>query len=123
MTQTIAEDANNDMYLDGKGNLTVQQDTPDTIGTLCKSRLQTVLGEMPLSVNTGINYDRFVWVGSPEKGQIDLIFRRTITNTEQVLQIIKFVSVISNNTYSYGAVIATEYGETILAPKPAISNL
>ena len=123
MTQTIAEDENNDMYLDKEGNITMLQDTPETIGTLCKSRLQTVVGEMPLSVDTGINYDRFVWRGSPEKDQIDLIFRMTIANTLKVTQIINFVSDISGGEYTYGAVITTEYGEAVIDPQSAIANL
>lgn len=114
MLLTIAEDENNDWFLDVNGNIAIQQDSPEAVGTLCKAALQTILGELPLFVDVGINYPQFVWIGNPDKKQVDFIFRDTLIAVQDVVSIVQYVSVLEEDVYFFSAIIETAYGNTTL---------
>ncbi len=103
----------NDIYLGKDGNLVIVQDLEGTLQA-CAHSAKTRLGEMVLAVNEGLPDFELIWVGIPNIPQYESSIRRAILNVFGVLDILSFVSEISNNNLSYSIVIRTIYGTGVV---------
>lgn len=109
---TIAEDDNNDMYLDNTGNIAMFNGV-QALEVQCKAALEAQLNEMVLQTNQGMptlqavfqnmNLQQYVAAG-----------RARLTAITGVVQVSSFTISISGNKLFYTADILTIYSPTLV---------
>jgi hypothetical protein len=109
MTQTLAINSNNDIYLGSNGNLVVA--TGQTgVEQACQTATQAQLGEMILATTSGIPNFQAVWSGTPNLAIWESYLRAAILNVPGVLAVVSLSSSVAKNTLSYTATISSQYG-------------
>lgn len=111
--QALATNGNNDLYVDGNGNLGLALDL-DAVIQGCAQVAQTRLGEMVLFINQGIPYFETVFNGSPNLQQFETALRRAFFTVPNVIEIVNLLVERSGNTLSYRAVIRSTYGTGVV---------
>jgi hypothetical protein len=109
MTQTIAVDKNNDMYIDANGNLAIVFGLQATLQA-CAQAAKAQLGEMVLATDQGIPYFQQVWIGVPNLQQFEAALRSAFLGVSGVIEVVSLSLSQTSNTLSYTAVIRTIYG-------------
>lgn len=109
MTQTIAVNADNDMYLDSTGNIALVYGLQATLQS-CAQVAKTILGEMVLATNQGIPYFEVVFNGIPNLTQYSAALQLAWAAVPDVIEIISLTIGQSGNQLTYTAVINTDYG-------------
>ena len=117
--QTFAVNDNNDLYIDGNGDIAIVYDQQAVLQA-CQQAAQTLLGEMVLDTNQGIPYFTAVWTGIPNIPVFEGALRAAwlavpgVTSVQQLdTQYITTVipdTDIPTNAVSYSATIATIFG-------------
>ena len=110
MTQTFTVNANNDIFINVMGNLSITFGLQATLQA-CAQAAKTRLGEMVLAVTNGMPFFETVWNGVPNLAQYELALRSAILNVPDVTDIISLTFSQAGNTLNYQALIATSYGQ------------
>jgi hypothetical protein len=110
MTQTFTVNANNDIFINVMGNLSISYDLQATLQA-CAQAAKTRLGEMCLAVTSGLPFFETIWNGVPNLAQFELALRTAIINVSEVTDIISLTFSQSANILNYVAVINTSYGQ------------
>lgn len=107
--QTLAVDANNDIYLGEDGNIALIFDLQGTLQA-CAHAAKTILGEMIFQANQGLPNFQLIWVGVPNTQQYEAAVRATLLEVAGVQEIVSFTYNLTDNNLTYTAVIKTIYG-------------
>ena len=117
--QTFAVNTDNDLYIDGNGNIAIVTDLQAVLQA-CKQAALTQLGEMVLQTNLGIPYQTAVWVGVPNIPVFEGALRAAWLSIQGVTGVLELVTAIrpytipgTTNTItalSYSATIDTIFG-------------
>lgn len=109
MTQTFAADANNDLSLGPDGNLTLLSGVA-AVEAACANAAKTLLGEMVLATDQGLEYFQALWIGSTDVAHFETSLREAILAVDGVTQISSLVFTQTGDTLSYAALIVTRFG-------------
>lgn len=109
MTQTLAADANGDLYLGADGKIAVLSGLA-AVQQLCDATARTLLGECMFNVDEGLPYFQAVWTGVPNLAQYEAALRSAITAVDGVLSITDLALSHSGDKLSYSMSISTVYG-------------
>ena len=109
MTQTLAVNANNDLYLNPQGNIAVVYALQATLQA-CMHAARTILGEMVLQTDRCIPYFQNVFVGVPNIQQFQAALRVAWLQVADVVEVSSLTTQQVGNTLTYEATIITDYG-------------
>lgn len=111
MAQTIAIDANGDMFLTG-GNVTMLTNA-DAIGQDCITAMRAQLGEMQYAMQSGMPYfktafNTFTPIAFASAG------KKVIRAVQGVVDVTQFNVQLIDNVLNYTATIETIFGQTFI---------
>lgn len=109
MTQTFSVNAQNDIYLNKAGNLSLSFGLEAVLQD-CSQVAKVLLGEMVLNTNSGIPYFQTVWNGIPNIQQFTSALRSAFLGVPDVVEVVSLITSQTDNVLSYTAVIRTIYG-------------
>lgn len=110
MTQTLAVNKNNDLYIGRDGNLVIFFGL-DAVLQACEHAVKAQLGEMVLATDQGIPNFQLIWNGTPNLIQWEAALRRAISQVSDVIEVVSLVATQDGNVLNYTATIRTIYGE------------
>ena len=110
MTQTLAVNKNNDIFIGTDGNLAIAKGQQAMLFA-CASAAKSQLNEMVLAFDQGVANFQTIWKNSANVAQFELSLRTAIENVDGVDGISDLTISVGNNTLSYVATIQTIYGE------------
>lgn len=113
MTQTLATNNQNDIYLGSNGNLVMLRDLA-AIEAACATAAKAQLGEEVLSVNAGIPNFQTIWVGSPNYAIFESYLRKTLENVGGVIGVQSLTLSILGDVLKYTATIQTAFGKAVI---------
>lgn len=113
MTQTIATNANNDIFLAPTGNLVIDSGQA-AVEAACQTAAQMQLGEAVLQTQLGIPNFQTVWVGVPNVAIWEASLRQTLLAVQGVLAVKALTVTVADNVLNYSATIQSIYGEIAL---------
>ncbi len=113
MSQTLAGNENNDLFLDETGNIAMASGLSAVLEN-CASAMKTQRGECVLDLPRGIPNFETVWNGSPNLAQYNLAGVLALQDVEGVVQVTAFESERVGDTLQYRATIKTIYGGATL---------
>lgn len=100
---------NNDLEI-LNGSLVLLTNKDEWIAQRVRIRLHTYKGEWYLDKTIGVPYFQTILKKNTPKDLVDSIFKRVISDTAGVKNILKFSSTISSNTYTLTFSYTTEQG-------------
>ena len=109
MARTLSVNANNDIYLDHLGNLSVSFDLQAVLQD-CAQKAKTRLGECVFNTNVGIPFFETVWIGTPNIPQFQAALRAAFLSVDGVVEVISLMTSQIDDRLTYTAVIRTIYG-------------
>jgi hypothetical protein len=109
MTQLLAVDENNDLYLNRTGNIAISRNL-EAVLQACEHIAKAQLLEMVLAQERGIPNFETIWNGSPNVAQFEAYLRRNILTVEGVIDILELETSVINNILAYNITIKTVYG-------------
>lgn len=113
MSQTLAVDSNNDIYLNAENNLAIATGL-QAVSQNCEHAMKTLLGECVLDLPRGIPNFETVWNGRPNLAQYNLASVLALQAVEGVVKVPAFESVKVGDALQYTATIQTIYGGVTL---------
>lgn len=113
MTQTLAVNDFNDIYIGRDGNLVIAYDL-DAVLQACSQVAKSLLGEMVLAIDQGIPYFQTVWVGVPNLQQFESALRRAFLGVTGVVEVVSLVTSLTGDVLQYTAEIRTIYGSGVV---------
>jgi hypothetical protein len=109
MTQLLAVDENNDLFLSRTGNLAISRNI-EAVLQACEHVAKAQLLEMVLAQERGIPNFETIWNGSPNVAQFEAYLRRNILTVDGVIDILSLEISVLNNILAYTITIQTVYG-------------
>ena len=111
--KTLAINSDNDIYLDGSGNLAVKSGLK-AMADIIVNKIQTNRGELMYNGGKGIDYFNTIFSSPcyPDLFQNQLISE--IEETDAVQQVSSYDYKTENGVYSYTVKIMTDYGEAVI---------
>lgn len=109
---TLAENSNNDIYLDATGNLATVTGL-DQCRQNCKAAMEVVLGECVLDLQHGNPYDQAMWSRYLPR-VFETAARKSLSAVQNVVSVLVFTITRSGNTAAYEAEIQTTFGQNIV---------
>ena len=109
MTQTLAVNQANDIYLNNDGNIAILTGLAAVLQS-CQQYAQAQLGEMVLQTDQGVPYMQSVWGGVKNIQQFTAALRAAFLSVPDVLEVVSLLTSQVNNVLIYNAVIRTIYG-------------
>ena len=113
MTQTIATNSLNDIYIGSDGNLTFASGQT-AVEQACATASKLQLEEAVFQTNLGIPNFQVVWTGVPNIPIFEAYLRQTLLNVEGVYAVTSLTSKGLNGVLSYVAEIESVYGTLYL---------
>lgn len=109
MTQTLAVDDQNDLYLTPGGLLALAVAAP-AVAQASAQAARTLRGEMVLAVDLGIPFFDTIFAGVPNVPQFEAALRQRLLAVRDVTGIVSLVSQVTMGRYAYVATLTTPYG-------------
>lgn len=109
MTRTFSSDANNDLVILSDGNLSISSGL-DAVLNAAQTAAQAQLGEMVLSIDTGVPNFQTVWSSATNVAQFEAYVRRAILSVDGVKEISEFSVDVRDNQIFYTANIVSTFG-------------
>ena len=109
MTQTLAVNDKNDIYIDGENNIAIAFDLEATLQA-CAQATKTLLNEMIYAQGQGVPYFETAYAGVSNLQQFEAATRNAILAVAGVVEIVSFILGQEGDTLSYSVVIKTVYG-------------
>lgn len=109
MTQTLAVDANNDLFIGADDRLSISVGV-FAVEQACAQAARTLLGEMVLATDQGLPYFQAVWTGAPNIPQYEAALRAALLAVADVTEVTTLSIGQNGNELTYSAEIATVYG-------------
>ena len=113
MVQTLAINANGDIFLDTSGNVSLVSGL-EAIQNACLTATRAQLGEMVLQTTTGMPTFQSIFNGTPNPAVYENALRNTLNSIDGVVNVVSLSSGILKGVYSYIAEIETIYGNFYL---------
>ncbi len=113
MTQVIAINNSNDMYIDSTNNIALASGA-EAIAQAAKTATLAQLGEMIFFQTQGMPARQVIFVGSPNYALYQAALISAITAISGVIAVTSLVLSASNGILSYTAEIETIYGSTVV---------
>jgi hypothetical protein len=108
MTQSIATDANNDIFLTAGKNLAFVTGMQAAVQN-CQTAMLALQGEMMYAMDSGMPYATVVW-NNYEPSLFKAAARSVLLAVQDVTDLLAFSSEFSGGKLSYTATINTVYG-------------
>lgn len=108
--RSIATDANNDIYLDARGNLAVAEGI-EAVRQAALNTARTNYKEIPLDTERGIPYMAVIFGEHPNIGLFMQFLVQELEQLEFVRGVSDFTSRVEGSTLKYSLTIQTDYGE------------
>lgn len=109
MTIQIGVNANNDIFLDSAGNLTMVTDLTACVQA-CQQAAQAQRGEMQFHLNRGVPNFQVIWNGSPNVAQWRAAIREELLLTQDVTGVQELNVSLVGDEANYTAVIKSAFG-------------
>lgn len=111
--QTIAINANNDIYLDNSGNIAVKTDI-NAMADIFTNKSQTNKGELLYNTEKGIDFFNTIFSSPyyPDLFQKEVV--NELEDTDETQRVSSFEGEVNEDVYTYTAQIITSYGEVTL---------
>jgi len=109
MTTQIAVNANNDIFVDADGNLSLAYDI-NAVLQAAQQAAQSQLGEMQYAVDRGIPNFQVLWGGSPSVAQFEAALRRELMRVTDVISVPRITVQLLADALVYTATIQTTFG-------------
>lgn len=109
MTQTLATNSKNDLFMNSSGSLTMLTGLPAVVAA-CATAAKAQLGEEVLAQNAGIPNFQTIWIGTPNYAIFSSYLRNALQNVDGVKEVNDITMSTQNNVLSYKATITTIYG-------------
>ena len=113
MTQTLATDSNNDIYIGARKDLQILTGI-DAVAAACRTACLAQLGEMVLATKSGIPTFQTIWIGNPNFALFENAIRTTLLGVDGVQGVSSIKIRQSGDTMTYTANITTNYGATTI---------
>jgi hypothetical protein len=113
MTQSVAENSNNDFYLGDDGNIAFVTALA-AVAQLCVSRVEAQRGEMIYAADQGMPTRATAW-DQFNPNQFEAAARAIILATPDVTAVTSFTLTRQGNDLVYSADISTIYGSTTVS--------
>ena len=110
MTQSLAINARNDLFIGDDGSLALVTGVY-AVELACKTIVRTMLGELQFEQDQVTPNFTEVWVGGPRLAQFEAYFRQMVGSRQDVTGIPSFEMSVADGVLAYTAVIETIYGE------------
>lgn len=111
MVQTLATNANNDLFVNESGNLTMLSSV-DAVAAACRSAAMTQLGECVLFTGQGLPNFQSIWVGTPDYSIWQSYLQNTLLSVPGVSTVQDINLTQKDGVLNYVAEINTIYGST-----------
>lgn len=111
--QTLQTNDNNDIFIDGNGNISLCDDIL-AVENVCQNAALTLKGELRLNLSEGIPYFDVVFGAHPNLDLFKKYMIDTLEKVEGVLSARDFNMDFSDGVLKYSVTIETEYGEAVL---------
>lgn len=105
---------NNDIFARPGGRLAINRDL-QAITQQSEHAIRTLVNEMVLAWNRGINTEISVFDGSPNFLSFEASVRTALNRIPEVLQVVDFQANLANNNLRYTATIRTVFGENTVS--------
>jgi len=109
MTQTLALNSNNDLFLNSAGSLTMLTGV-NAVAAGCNTAAQTQLGECVLITGQGLPNFQAIWVGVPDYAIWQSYLENTLLNVEGVATVQNITLTQTDGDLNYIAEINSIYG-------------
>lgn len=109
MTRTLAVDSNNDIYIDGTGNIAIATGLVAVLQT-CEHVAKAILKEMVFAQDRGMPYFETVWNGTPTTNPFEAAFRSRVAQVPDVTGVTDLEVTQVADRFTYTATISTIYG-------------
>jgi len=113
MVQTLQLNANNDLFLNSAGSLTMLTGV-DAVAAACNTACLTQLGECVLVLGQGLPNFQAIWVGVPDFAIWQSYLENTLLNVPGVATVQSIKLSQNNGVLSYIAEINTIYGNATI---------
>lgn len=110
MTQTLAVNDDNDLFLNPNGDISVYTGLNATLQA-CEQAVKTISGEMVLDNQAGVPYFEAAFDGSPNLAIFSAGVKTAILGVDGVNQILNLDINIEGDSIVWEATILTIYGE------------
>lgn len=114
MVQTLAINAQNDIYINSSGNI-VMLSGIEAIAQCCQTACMTQLSECVLQKGLGLPNFQTVWNGVPDLAIWESYLQNTILAVSGVTQVYSVNITVGNNQLNFVAKINTIYGSTTIS--------
>ena len=112
MANSIATNDDNDIFLDGFGNLSIATGL-DAVGQDCVHAVRALNGEMIFQQDEGMPYFQTVW-DTKNIPKFQAALKKTLLNVPYVVKVLNLSTKQFNNTLKYSVDIETVYGKLYL---------
>lgn len=109
---SIGTNANNDIYVDSSGNITIVTDV-DAVKQDCEHALKAQFGEMFLTPIAGMPTLQDVW-RNQNLIKWEAVARATLQNINGVVRVVSFVMSLQGDSFVYTTQILSIYSSTLL---------
>lgn len=109
---TLAEDENNDIFLDASGNLATATGL-EQCRQNCIAAMEVVLGECVLDLQHGNPYDQTMWSRYLPRA-FETAARKSLLAVLNTVSVLSFIITKSGDQANYEAVIQTTFGQNIV---------
>lgn len=120
MNLTIQTDANNDMFIDGTGNIAMATGVL-ALQQTCEHAMKAQLGEMFLVPLQGLPTLSDVW-RDQNFIKFEATARKTLTAIDGVIRVVSFTMSVSADVFTYVTQILTVYSLTLLTISDSIGK-
>jgi hypothetical protein len=112
MVQSVAINANGDMFVDGSGNVAFVSGAA-AVGQNCVTAMRAVKGEMQYALTSGMPYAATAF-NTYNPIAFEAAARKVIGGVTGVIAVTAFTVTLISNTLTYLATISTIYGSTTI---------
>lgn len=109
MPKMFSTDTNNDLFIAPNGNLAVGTNLFAVLQG-CEHAVKAQLGEMVLSIDTGVPNFQTIWQNAANIPQFEAYCRAAIRGVDGVVEVKEFDAEVVDNRVRYVATIVTVYG-------------
>lgn len=121
MTQVLAVNSANDLYLDSSGNIAMFSGI-EAVVQACKTACQTQLAECVLQQGQGLPNFQLIWVGIPDYALWQSYLENTLLGVDGVTAVRAIQLSVSGNTLNYRAIIETDIAQIGIPISGVISS-
>ena len=109
MTKVLAENSNNDLFVQPNNQLGVFLDLDATV-QLCKTVIETQRGELQYDTTRGIPTSSTLWAGVAEQSRFRFYCIEALRAVSGVQEILRFDTELVDDVLEYVAIIKTDFG-------------